>query len=224
LTYGGRLIGTVPQAAARHGITPNAMHKALARAPEVRPVVDSEGRPVVSAREPVYYLSEIDTMMGGRPGKGANLRGRGRPSGWRAPACALRVRSMHSRPGSGRCAAAQAATLADHMTEPRSAVGVPSSAGLGDRIRAARTARGMSRENVAALCGRSEQWLRQLERGKRGTGLFDALMVTPLHALPWSSVHFGQWHTPNAAPTGAAATVAIRRSHYQRRMTIEFGV
>jgi transcriptional regulator with XRE-family HTH domain len=57
------------------------------------------------------------------------------------------------------------------MTEPRNDIGVPSSAGLGERIRAARTARGMSRETVAALCGRSEQWLRRLERGKRGTGL-----------------------------------------------------
>ena len=50
-------------------------------------------------------------------------------------------------------------------------VGVSPAAGLGARIRAARRARGVSREAVAALCGRSEEWLRKLERGQRGTSL-----------------------------------------------------
>ncbi len=50
-------------------------------------------------------------------------------------------------------------------------VGVSPAAGLGARVRAARQARGMSREAVAALCGRSEEWLRKLERGQRGTSL-----------------------------------------------------
>src|SRR2546429_9524216 len=50
-------------------------------------------------------------------------------------------------------------------------VRIPAGAGLGARIKTIRTARGMTREAVAALCGRSEEWLRQIERGKRGTGL-----------------------------------------------------
>lgn len=53
----------------------------------------------------------------------------------------------------------------------RDNVGVPPGDGLGARVRAARTARGLSREAVAALCGRSEEWLRLIERGKRGTSL-----------------------------------------------------
>src|SRR5262245_48294492 len=60
---------------------------------------------------------------------------------------------------------------ANLMAEPRNGVNLPSSVGLGRRIMVARTERGMSRETVAALCGRSEEWLRQIERGKRGTGL-----------------------------------------------------
>lgn len=50
-------------------------------------------------------------------------------------------------------------------------VGVPQAAGLGERIRTARRARGMSRQAAAALCGRSEEWLRKIERGQRGTSL-----------------------------------------------------
>jgi transcriptional regulator with XRE-family HTH domain len=50
-------------------------------------------------------------------------------------------------------------------------VAVAGDKSLGDRVRAVRTRRGMSREVVAALCGRSEEWLRQIERGKRGTSL-----------------------------------------------------
>jgi transcriptional regulator with XRE-family HTH domain len=57
------------------------------------------------------------------------------------------------------------------MTAERDSVGVPANSGLGGRIRAARTGRGLSREAVAALCGRSEEWLRQIERGRRGTSL-----------------------------------------------------
>lgn len=76
LTYGGRRILTVAQAAARYGLTVNAMHKALARLPDVRPVEP----PPVDARTPVYYLADLDKAMPKRPGRGANLRGRGRTS------------------------------------------------------------------------------------------------------------------------------------------------
>src|SRR5262245_51500589 len=55
--------------------------------------------------------------------------------------------------------------------EMASDVGVPANTGFGERVRRARTQRGMSREAAAALCGRSEEWLRQIERGRRGTSL-----------------------------------------------------
>lgn len=42
---------------------------------------------------------------------------------------------------------------------------------FGARVRVARNRRGLSREAAAALCGRSEEWLRQIERGARGTTL-----------------------------------------------------
>lgn len=45
------------------------------------------------------------------------------------------------------------------------------SRGLGRRLFAARTRRGLSRAAAAELCGRSEEWLRKLERGQRGTSL-----------------------------------------------------
>jgi len=57
------------------------------------------------------------------------------------------------------------------MAANSDSVGVPANGGLGGRIRSARMARGLSRAAVAALCGRSEEWLRQIERGKRGTSL-----------------------------------------------------
>jgi transcriptional regulator with XRE-family HTH domain len=43
--------------------------------------------------------------------------------------------------------------------------------GLGSRLFAARKRRGLSRAAAAELCGRSEEWLRKLERGQRGTSL-----------------------------------------------------
>jgi transcriptional regulator with XRE-family HTH domain len=45
------------------------------------------------------------------------------------------------------------------------------SQGLGSRLFAARKRRGLSRAAAAELCGRSEEWLRKLERGQRGTSL-----------------------------------------------------
>lgn len=45
------------------------------------------------------------------------------------------------------------------------------SPGMGRRLLAARTRRGLSRSAAAELCGRSEEWLRKLERGQRGTSL-----------------------------------------------------
>ncbi len=56
-------------------------------------------------------------------------------------------------------------------------VGIPAGNDFGTRVRKARTKRGLSRDAVAALCGRSEEWLRQIERGRRGTSL---KMVTRL--------------------------------------------
>jgi transcriptional regulator with XRE-family HTH domain len=42
---------------------------------------------------------------------------------------------------------------------------------LGARVAKARVKRGLSRQAAAELCGRSEEWLRKLERGQRGTSL-----------------------------------------------------
>jgi hypothetical protein len=71
LAYGGRRILTIAQAAARYGLTVNAMHKALARLPDVRAVEP----PPIDRRTRVYYLTDLDLAMPTRPGKGANLRG-----------------------------------------------------------------------------------------------------------------------------------------------------
>src|SRR5438046_7595290 len=54
---------------------------------------------------------------------------------------------------------------------PGDEVRLPAGRTLGARIKTARTQRGMTREATAALCGRSEEWLRQIERGRRGTSL-----------------------------------------------------
>jgi transcriptional regulator with XRE-family HTH domain len=48
---------------------------------------------------------------------------------------------------------------------------------FGDRVQAARIRRGLTREAVAALCGRSVEWLKAIERGRSGTSL---KMVTRL--------------------------------------------
>lgn len=75
------------------------------------------------------------------------------------------------------------------MAAEGNGIGVPAGDGLGDRIRDARKARGLSREAVAALCGKSEEWLRQIERGRRGTSLrmlvrlADVLRVKDLSTL-----------------------------------------
>ena len=69
--WGGRRILTIPHAAARYGITINAMTKALTRLglPPIDP-------PPIDKRTPLYYATELDAAMRTRPGKGANLRGR----------------------------------------------------------------------------------------------------------------------------------------------------
>jgi hypothetical protein len=66
LTYGGKRIATVPQLAARYGITKNAMHKTL-DAPGAPEPIDP---PPVDARTPTRYVTEVDIYMGHRPGKG----------------------------------------------------------------------------------------------------------------------------------------------------------
>ncbi|MGF1652563.1 MAG: helix-turn-helix domain-containing protein [Actinomycetales bacterium] len=60
---------------------------------------------------------------------------------------------------------------------------------LGARVAAARRRRGLSRQAAAELCGRSEEWLRKIERGQRGTSLrmvarlADVLKVADLSEL-----------------------------------------
>lgn len=72
LTWHGRRVLTIPQAAQRYGLTVNAMRKALARL-DIVPVAPAP----IDERTPVYYAVDLDwAMRTGRPGRGANLRRR----------------------------------------------------------------------------------------------------------------------------------------------------
>jgi transcriptional regulator with XRE-family HTH domain len=57
-------------------------------------------------------------------------------------------------------------------------------AGLGQRVAAARRRRGLSRRAAAELCGRSEEWLRKVERGQRGTSLRTAARLAEVLRTP----------------------------------------
>ena len=56
--------------------------------------------------------------------------------------------------------------------------------GLGQRVAAARRRRGLSRRAAAELCGRSEEWLRKVERGQRGTSLRMAARLAEVLRVP----------------------------------------
>jgi hypothetical protein len=72
ITYDGRLALTIGQAAARYGLSPDAMKKAL-RGLAVDPLPDP-----LDGRTPLYLAAELDQAMKARPGRGANLRGQRR--------------------------------------------------------------------------------------------------------------------------------------------------
>ena len=56
--------------------------------------------------------------------------------------------------------------------------------GIGKRVAAARRRRGLSRRAAAELCGRSEEWLRKVERGQRGTSLRMAARLAEVVRVP----------------------------------------
>jgi len=56
--------------------------------------------------------------------------------------------------------------------------------GLGARVAAARRRRGLSRRAAAELCGRTEEWLRKVERGQRGTSLRMAARLAEVLRVP----------------------------------------
>ncbi len=68
ITVDGEPALTVEQAAARFGIKPKSMSGELTRHPALSPVAALDGR------KKLYRTTDIEAMMAGRPGKGANLR------------------------------------------------------------------------------------------------------------------------------------------------------
>jgi len=84
---------------------------------------------------------------------------------------------------------------------------------FGARVRSARTRRGLSRDAVAGLCGRSEEWLRQIERGRRGTSLKMVLRLAEVLRVANLADLLGQ-DTPTAvfAHPEHPALGAIRRA------------
>lgn len=74
LTWGGKVILTIPHAAARHRMTVEAMRKAIKRA-EAAGQIAAIAPPPIDERTPTYYQAELDRLMKTRPGTGANLRG-----------------------------------------------------------------------------------------------------------------------------------------------------
>lgn len=76
IEYAGRLALTVQQAAARYGLSHDAMRQALKRLQDkgaIKPL-----REQVDGRTPLYDAAKLDTVMQARPGKGVNLRAENR--------------------------------------------------------------------------------------------------------------------------------------------------
>src|SRR6266511_4358479 len=76
--------------------------------------------------------------------------------------------------------------------------------GLGERVKAARRRRGLSRRAEAELCARSEEWLRKVERGQRGTSLrmvarLAEVLRVPLAELLGEGVSPSVWARPEHA-------------------------
>src|SRR6266511_532961 len=88
--------------------------------------------------------------------------------------------------------------------------------GLGERVKAARRRRGLSRRAAAELCGRSEEWLRKVEWGQRGTSLrmvarLAEVLRVPLAELLGEGVSPSVWARPEHAGLGRvrAAMVSV---------------
>jgi len=68
ITVDGEPALTVELAAERFGIKPKSMSGELTRHKTLQPVAALDGR------KKLYRVADIEAMMAGRPGKGANLR------------------------------------------------------------------------------------------------------------------------------------------------------
>src|SRR6266498_5163987 len=77
--------------------------------------------------------------------------------------------------------------------------------GLGERVKAARRRRGLSRRAAAELCARSEEWLRKVERGQRGTSLRMVARLAEVLRVPLAEL-LGEGTSPSlyARPEHAA--------------------
>lgn len=69
ITYDGRPAITTAQAAARYGLSMDAMRKALNRATDVHALPE-----MLDGRTLLYFVDDLDRAIPGRPGRGANLR------------------------------------------------------------------------------------------------------------------------------------------------------
>lgn len=76
ITYDGQPAISPALAAERYGLGLDAMRKAVTRL-KAAGAIEPLPKPL-DDRTPLYLLAELDRAMRERPGKGANLRGRGR--------------------------------------------------------------------------------------------------------------------------------------------------
>jgi transcriptional regulator with XRE-family HTH domain len=83
--------------------------------------------------------------------------------------------------------------------------------GIGDRIAAYRRRRGLSQITLAGLVGRSESWLSQVERGKRGVHSLTVIsdLAVALGTTPDTLIG-ADLPTPSTS-VGHTATDAVRR-------------
>src|SRR6266498_532476 len=79
--------------------------------------------------------------------------------------------------------------------------------GLGERVKAARRRRGLSRRAAAELCARSEEWLRKVERGQRGTSLRMVARLAEVLRVPLAEL-LGEGASPSVWAAGACGVGA----------------
>lgn len=72
LYWSGKPILTIALAAERYGVAPDAMRKALQRAP--LKAVEPIDPPPLGERTPAWWQKDLDPAWDARPGQGANLR------------------------------------------------------------------------------------------------------------------------------------------------------
>lgn len=87
---------------------------------------------------------------------------------------------------------------------------------IGDRIRILRQRRGLTQVNLAAMCGRGEDWIKRIESGRRGTTLSQlariahALGVTDLSDLTGADIGMPVVHSNSVHDAVAPIRAAVR--------------